>query len=123
MSQNPEVKSETIPTGPAEGNINEPQVEILKETPEVQETETGVVKTPTSTPAISDQTQKSLADDMAAPVVTITIPATAQQLQDWSKGSPEDSLTWVAYFWIRMIKKAIFYGWNVVTGGNAQLSV
>lgn len=48
-------------------------------------------------------------------VVTIIVPATPQQLEDWAKGPPDSSLTWLSFYWIRMIKKALFHGWRVMT--------
>ncbi len=53
-------------------------------------------------------------------VVTIKLPASQQQLMVWSKGSPDDSLTGFALFWLRLIKKALHFGWRAVmnTGGN-----
>jgi hypothetical protein len=68
---------------------------------------------------MQDQSQTP-APAPAANVVTITIPADPQQLADWSKGEPSESLTWYATFWIRMIKKAIHFGWRVVTGQQQQ---
>lgn len=46
--------------------------------------------------------------------VTIQIPASQQQLEDWSKGDPENALTWFAVFWIRLIKKALHFGWRMI---------
>ena len=43
----------------------------------------------------------------------ITIPKQPVELEKLSKGSISDSLTWFAAFWIRMIKKAIYYGYRI----------
>lgn len=45
--------------------------------------------------------------------VRITIPKAQAELETLSKGSISDSITWFAAFWIRMIKKAIHYGYNI----------
>lgn len=45
--------------------------------------------------------------------VKITIPKAQTELETLSKGSISDSITWFAAFWIRMIKKAIHYGYNI----------
>jgi hypothetical protein len=45
--------------------------------------------------------------------ISITIPATPEQLEDWAKGPTESALTWLAFYWIRMIKKAIMHGWRI----------
>lgn len=47
-------------------------------------------------------------------VITITVPANQEQLLTWAKGDPANSITWLAKFWIRMIKKAVKYGWHLV---------
>jgi hypothetical protein len=52
-------------------------------------------------------------------VVTISVPANTNQLSTWSKGSPNDALTWFSVFWQRVIKKALHFGWRIV-GGKAQ---
>lgn len=62
-------------------------------------------------PPVQQQTQP--ADDTN--IVTINVPATPQQLEDWAKGSPDSSLTWYAFYWIRMIKKALMHGYRVMT--------
>jgi len=67
-------------------------------------------------------------DDQGQPLIqtpqtqTITVPATQQQLDDWSKGSPTNALTWFAVFWIRMVKKAFYFGWRLVSGNEADES-
>ena len=49
-----------------------------------------------------------------AQVITIQPPADSPTLTTWSKGSIASSLTWLGMFWIRVIKKAIHFGWRVV---------
>jgi hypothetical protein len=50
--------------------------------------------------------------------VTITIPAAPEKLEDWSKGSPAEAKTWSGFFWLRIIKKAIQFGWRIIVGGG-----
>ena len=101
----------------------QPQEGIVKEIPEVPEIpshleQQGVVARPVQiTAQVSDQV-KSLVQTPQTQTVTITIPTTQQQLTDWSKGSLSDSLTWFALFWLRMIKKAVHFGWRVITKGG-----
>lgn len=101
----------------------QPQEGVVKEIPETPEVpshleQQGVTVRPVQVTAkVSDQ-GKPLIQSPATQVVTITIPTTQQQLADWSKGSPSDSLTWFAMFWLRMIKKAIRYGWKIITQGG-----
>ena len=47
-------------------------------------------------------------------VITIQPPADNKTLTTWSKGSIASSLTWLGAFWIRVIKKALFFGWRVM---------
>lgn len=116
MSQNPE-RNESVQSIQPETVLKEPEKSEEK-TGEVYESgPSGVTPVQPSASVGDDQAQASM-QDSTAPMVTITVPATPQQLQDWSKGSPDESLTWVAFFWIRMIKKALFYGWNVISGRN-----
>jgi len=51
--------------------------------------------------------------------VTITIPTTQSQLEVVAKGSIENAGTWSSVYWLRMIKKALFFGWNIITGKNS----
>lgn len=46
--------------------------------------------------------------------VAIKLPVDQGSLSSWSKGSVTSSLTWLATFWLRMIKKAKHFGWKIV---------
>jgi hypothetical protein len=48
--------------------------------------------------------------------VSIQLPADPAQLTTLSKGSVNDSLTWLGAFWVRIIKKAIHFGWQILVG-------
>ncbi len=48
--------------------------------------------------------------------IKITIPKSQVELETLSKGSVSDSITWFAAFWIRMIKKALHFGWELLGG-------
>lgn len=104
--------------------VGQPQEGVVKEIPETPEIpidpqEQGATPTPTQiTTQVADDAGKPLIQTPATQVVTITIPTSQQQLADWSKGSPNNSLTWFAFFWLRMIKKAIHYGWRIITKGG-----
>ena len=52
------------------------------------------------------------------PVITIASDVTDDQLEELSKGSSLDSITWLATFWIRAIKKAMHFGRKIVRGSN-----
>jgi len=60
-------------------------------------------------------------DDRGEPVIatpenkeiTIEIPADGPTLQVYAKGSSDDQVTWFSAFWLRIIKKALNFGWNI----------
>lgn len=47
---------------------------------------------------------------------SITIPSDQQTLAGQAKGSITNAVTWLAAFWLRMIKKAAHFGWKIVKG-------
>ena len=53
-----------------------------------------------------------------AQVITITPPASQVVLTSQAKGSITSSLTWLAAFWLRVIKKAIHFGWKIIGKQN-----
>ena len=110
----PESKPTETPQEAPQQQPVETQKEVEKPQEIVQEQATTVTPGQIAAQAADDatQAQQTPADDQT---ITITIPATTQQLEDWSKGSPDDSITWLAFFWIRLIKKALFHGWRVIT--------
>jgi len=77
----------------------------------------GVQNVPSQfTKQVTDDNGKPMTQSPSTQQVTISIPATAQQLDDWTKGSPTESITWLAVFWLRLIKKAMHFGWNILSG-------
>lgn len=74
--------------------------------------------------AVEKEFKTPVTDDRGQPLtvspttqkVTIQLPATQGQLLAWAKGSVSDSLTWFAAFWLRMIKKAVYFGWSLISG-------
>jgi hypothetical protein len=49
-------------------------------------------------------------------VVSVTPPYDDTTLLAQSKGDVSSSLTWLAGFWLRVIKKAMHFGWQIVSG-------
>lgn len=99
----------------------EPQIpEVRPEVPEVSkrlEEETGMKAIETAFRARVKDKGRDLIQTSATQTITIQLPSTQRQLADWSKGSPASSLTWFAVFWLRMMKKALHFGWKI-TGGQ-----
>lgn len=115
----PEIKQET--------GINQPEpiVNVIPENlnaiPREVEAATGVKVTPTQiTAQVTDDSGKPMMQSAATSTITVTLPASTQQLTLWSQGSPSEALTWLAGFWLRLVKKAAHFGWNVVTGGGVS---
>lgn len=63
---------------------------------------------------VVDDTGKPLIQTPQTKTVTIQVPATQKQLEDWSKGDSENAITWFAVFWIRLIKKGLHFGWRMI---------
>jgi len=58
---------------------------------------------------------KNLISTPQSSTITISLPADDAQLQSASKGKSDDSVTWWGLYWLRMIKKAIHFGWKMVS--------
>lgn len=46
--------------------------------------------------------------------VTVQLPSDAATLKGLAGGSPQNAITWFAAFWLRMLKKALYFGWKVL---------
>lgn len=95
-----------------------------EEFPEIPvEVENKSVVTPTPSvfkAKISDDKGQPMVQPTGAKQVTVQIPADQTRLTTMSKGSIGDSITWFGAFWVRMFKKAIHFGWQVIIGGNKK---
>ncbi len=90
----------------------EPYPEAPAVPPEIEKA--GVTTTPTQfTAQVTDNSGQNVIQPTA---VTFQVPTDTVTLSAWSKGSITSSLTWVGLFWLRMIKKAIHFGWRIVVG-------
>ncbi len=63
---------------------------------------------------VYDDSGKPLIQTPQSKVVTIQIPSDQVTLKTLSKGSILDSITWLAMYWLRMIKKAAHFGWRII---------
>ena len=109
MPDTPERVAEVVPK--PESVIERPEQMVVPE--RIQD-----IAKPTSTQMTSQVTDDAgqpltqSSDDTQTP--TIQIPADPQQLSDLTKGLPTDAVTWFATFWVRMLKKALHFGWKIV---------
>lgn len=107
MAQTPEREKPKVP----EGVVEHP--ETVEIPPHIEKG--GVAPSATHVTAqVSDDSGQPLIQTPASQKVTIQVPAAQDQLEDWSHGAPSSSLTWFAAFWLRLIKKALRFGWKVV---------
>ena len=97
----------------------EPQISERPEGPEIPPyIEAGGVK------PVPSQFTANVKGDNGKPIITpsqtsvMQVPADEATLASWSKGPITSSLTWFANFWLRMIKKAFYFGIKVVKGGS-----
>lgn len=63
---------------------------------------------------VTDDKGKNLIQTPPAQVITVQPPASQVTLQSQAKGDTTSSMTWLAAFWLRIIKKAIHFGWQIL---------
>jgi len=76
--------------------------------------------------AIPSQFTAQVTDDKGNPLIqtpsreeiTIEIPGTKEELTALSKGTPDEAIAWFGTFWLRTFKKAVHFGWRVISGGG-----
>jgi hypothetical protein len=101
------------------------------ETPQVVETPEEFPETLQVSSSGAQVVQKNftsqVADDKGNPIIqtpptqvvtTVTPPSDTVALTSQSKGKITESATWLAAFWLRIIKKAIFFGWKILGSSN-----
>lgn len=96
----------------------EQAVERPSEFPEEQVQQLGGKVRPTQFPQKTDDTGQTVVQTPASKTVTIQLPDDEEHLKALSKGKPTDAVTGFAKFWLRMVKKALHYGWKVVVGNK-----
>ena len=78
--------------------------------------DTGIKSVETAVKARVKDKGRHLIQTPATQKVNIKLPAGQTTVATWSKGKPGNSLTWLGIFWLRMIKKAIHFGWGIIGG-------
>jgi len=102
-----------------EGKITERPEEFI--VPETLQQATGVkVVQKTFKAQVTDDRGKPIIQTPPAQVITVQPPADTTSLTTWSKGSVSSSITWLGAFWLRIIKKALHFGWKIIGGGQAK---
>jgi hypothetical protein len=71
---------------------------------------------------VKDDKGKPVIQTPPTQVITVTPPTDDATLNNWSKGSITSSLSWLGMFWVRVIKKALHFGWKVVDKSQTNVS-
>ena len=107
MAQTPERETPVIPEEVGK------KPEQAESPAQIERVGAPVTPSPT-TPQTADDTSAQDDQAQASQSVTVQIPTTQDQLEDWSHGAPSNALTWFATFWLRLIKKALHFGWRII---------
>lgn len=65
---------------------------------------------------VSDGNGKPVISTPPTQVISVTPPATSTVLTSWAKGKTDSSKTWLGAFWLRILKRALHFGWKIVGG-------
>jgi hypothetical protein len=113
MSATPEIAQPTIPEAP-QAPVEAPAPSELPSQSPAPVAQT-VPADPVAPPQQPDPTPTPAP---VSTVPTVTVPTSQAQLTALAQGDPASSVTWLAHFWERVIKKSLKKGWNVVFGGT-----
>ena len=77
-----------------------------------------IIPVPTQFKAqVTDDKGQKLIETLESKNIDIKIPDSSKEsLETKIKGSKDDSSAWSAGYWLRIFKKAIYFGWKVVFG-------
>ena len=78
--------------------------------------DTGIKSVETAVKARVRDKGQNLIQTPATQKTKITLPAGQTTVTTWTKGNPENSLTGFGIYWLRRVKKAIHFGWEIVIG-------
>ena len=106
--------------------IPRPEALQVQERPEefpetIQQIQGAKVVQKTFKAQVKDDTGAPLIQTPPTTVISITPPSDDVTLLAWSKGDTASAMTWLAAFWMRIIKKAMHFGWEVVVGGQKKV--
>ncbi|HJY98451.1 MAG TPA: hypothetical protein VJ227_01930 [Patescibacteria group bacterium] len=90
------------------------EVPMVPEIPPEIERSTGVkVVQKTFTAQVKGDKGQSLIQPVPTQVINVTPPADDKTLSSWAKGPIVSSLSWLGMFWIRILKRAMHFGWKI----------
>jgi hypothetical protein len=90
------------------------QDEVVTEIPDEIEAKEGIQAVKTQITAKVEEAGKPLMESPVTRVTSIVIPENKETLEVYSKGSTEDAKTWWGKTLLRLIQKALHFGWQVV---------
>jgi hypothetical protein len=92
-----------------------PIQERADEFPEtIQQIQGAKVVQKTFTTQVADDKGAAVIQTPPSQVISVTPPSDQVTLAKQAKGDTTSSLTWLAAFWLRVIKKATHFGWKIV---------
>lgn len=107
MPATPEIPRPEVP------QVQERQEEFV--VPETLQQSTGVqVVQKNFKPQLKDDNGRQIIQTPPTKVIQVTPPADEETLKEWSKGSINDTRSWLGIFWRRVFEKARFFGWKIV---------
>lgn len=95
----------------------QPEVQEIPTVPEIPpEIERGLkvqVVSKNFTAQVKNDKGQPIIQTPPAQVITVTPPDDTTVLTTWAKGPITSSLSWLGLFWLRILKKAAFFGWKI----------
>lgn len=89
---------------------------ITEVAPDIENVAPGVKATPVNPQPVTDDQGNMVATPTDTSTVTIQVPTDDATLTQMSKGDPDNAVVGFARYWLRLIKKALFFGWKIVSG-------
>lgn len=87
--------------------------------PETLQQSTGIQGKPKNfTAQVKNDKGQPIIQTPPTKVITVSPPAAGPVLVKWGKGPINLSLSWLGLFWVRILKKAAHFGWQVVRGSE-----
>lgn len=71
---------------------------------------------------VADDSGKPIIQVPTTKVISVSPPADSITLGEMAKGDTTDSRTWLGRFWIRILEKALYFGWRIIGKGESNAS-
>jgi hypothetical protein len=96
-----------------------PETPLIKEHAEefpetIQQIQGAKVVQKTFKTQVTDDNGQPIIQATPTQVITVQPPSDTATLTQQAKGSTTSGATWIAAFWLRIIKKAIHFGWKLI---------